>query len=114
MPTPSTTTYRAGDVLLVAFPHTSGSQSANRPALVILDMGDVDVVLARVTTRTHNTPHDVALGDWKGAGLIVPSVVRLHKLATIEKSLVKRRLGELQPADRTKVSQVMRNTYGNW
>jgi mRNA interferase MazF len=53
------TTYQPGDVVLVAFPHTGKTRTKNRPALVILDTGDADVVVARVTTQLHQTPHDV-------------------------------------------------------
>jgi mRNA interferase MazF len=85
-----------------------------RPALVILDTGDADVLLARVTTRSYTTTHDVPITDWQGAGLLAPSVVRLHKLAAIEKTLIQRVLGTLQPADRNQVASVIRQTYGNW
>jgi mRNA interferase MazF len=99
---------------LVAFPHTGGAQGPTRPALVILDAGDADVVLARVTTRAPTTPYDVKVVDWQSAGLLAPSTVRLHKLASLEKRLVQRRVGSLEPADRAQVSSVMRQTYGNW
>jgi len=55
---PSTMTYKAGDLVLVAFPYASGSEAKKRPALVILDTGDADVVVARVTTQTASTPSD--------------------------------------------------------
>jgi len=48
--------------------------------------------------------------DWNGAGLLAPSIVRLHKLATVKKRLVRRRLGRLAEPDwsalRTAVLQV--------
>ncbi len=111
---PSTTSYQQGDLVLIAFPYAGGTQTKNRPALVILDTGNADIVVARVTTQMHQTPYDVPITDWQGAGLLASSVVRLHKLATIEKALIRRRLGSLQPADRRQVSSVMRQTYGSW
>jgi mRNA interferase MazF len=110
------TTYQPGDLVLVDFPFTSGAgqQHATRPALVILDTEDDDVVVARVTRQTHSTPHDIPITDWRGAGLLAASIVRLHKLATLEKDLIHRRLGSLQPLDRTQVSQAMRQTWGTW
>lgn len=112
--TPSTTSYRPGDLVLVAFPYTGGTQTRSRPALVLLDTGDLDVVLARVTTQHHQTPYDVVIGDWRGAGLLAPSVVRTHKVATLDKSLVRRVLGSLQPPDRQLVSSTLGRTYGAW
>lgn len=108
------TIYQPGDLVLIAFPYAGGTQTRNRPALVILDTGDADIVVARVTTRLHQSPYDVTVTDWQGAGLLASSVVRLHKLAMLEKALVRRRLGRLQPADHQKVSAVLRQTYGRW
>lgn len=108
------TTYQPGDVVLVAFPFTGSAQAKQRPALVPLDTGDADVILARITTQPYRTPHDVVIADWQGAGLLAPSVVRLHKLATLDRTLVRRQLGRLSDADRKRVSSVVRSTYGRW
>jgi mRNA interferase MazF len=111
---PSTTIYQLGDLLLIGFPFSSGSQVKTRPAMVVLDTGDDDVLVARVTTQQHSTPCDVSLADWQGAGLLAASWVRLHKLATLEKSLVRRQLGHVQPTDRANVAAVLQQTYGQW
>ncbi len=106
------TTYQPGDVVLIAFPYTGGAQTRTRPALVILDTGDADVLVARITTQLHQTPHDVMITDWRGAGLLAPSVLRLHKLATLDKALIRHRLGTLPPAERQSVAGLLRQTYG--
>jgi mRNA interferase MazF len=111
---PPTTTYQPGDLILIAFPLTSGSPGKLRPALVLLDSGDADVLVARVTMQGHNTPYDVPLIDWRAAGLLGPSVVRLHKLATLEKVLVDRQLGQLGPNDHQQVSTVLQQLFGAW
>ncbi|MBI1742513.1 type II toxin-antitoxin system PemK/MazF family toxin [Candidatus Acetothermia bacterium] len=108
------TNYQPGDLVLVAFPYARGAQTKNRPALVLLDTGNSDIVVARVTTQMHQTPYDVLITNWQGTGLLAPSVVRLHKLATLEKVLVRNRLGNLQPADRQQVSAVMQQIYRQW
>ena len=91
---PSTTSYLPGDLVLVDFPFTTSGPGKPRPALVVLDAGDADVVLARVTTQPKNTPFDVTISGWKQSGLLAPSTVRLHKLATLAKSRVGRHLGK--------------------
>lgn len=111
---PSMTTYRPGEVVLVAFPFAGSTATKRRPALVVLASGDADLVLARITTRQYRTEHDVVIGGWQEAGLAAPSVVRLHKLATIEWELVEHRLGQLKPADRRQVALVLRRTFGSW
>jgi mRNA interferase MazF len=81
------TNYQPGDLVLVSFPQTRGTQHKTRPALVILDVGDADVLVARVTTQACTTAFDVAIANWQGAGLLAASVARLHKLATLAKAL---------------------------
>lgn len=108
------TTYAPGDILLVDFPYISGTTSVLRPALVVLDAGDNDVMLARVTTQMHHSPYDISIMDWRGACLRAASFVRLHKLVTAEKSRIQRRLGCLQPADHQVVATAIRAMLAAW
>jgi mRNA interferase MazF len=106
--------YQPGELFLVAFPYTSGAQTKKRAALVILDTGDDDVLVARVTAQPQTTVFDVRLANWRRAGLLLPSTVRLHKLATIEKTTIVRRLGVMKAGDRRQVSSVLQKAFGNW
>ena len=85
--------------MLVAFPFASAAEAKRRPALVLLDTGDADLVVARVTSQTARDEFDIQIVEWQKAGLMLPSVVRVHKLATLEKSLIERRLGALTTDD---------------
>jgi mRNA interferase MazF len=106
---PFMTTYQSGDLLLVTFPMTAAGPGKPRPALVILDTGDADVVLARVTTQPHGSPFDV-----QQAGLLAPSIVRLHKLATLAKNRVHKHLGSLEAADRQSIAAVLQQIASGW
>jgi mRNA interferase MazF len=106
--------YQPGDLVLIAFPYSAGAQTKNCPAMVLIDTGDADLVVARVTTQPAQDEHDVVLSDWRNAGLLASSTVRLHKLATLEKSLVQRRLGCVQSKDRRAISKTVRRVYGTW
>ena len=110
----STTTHLPGEIVLIAFPFTGGTGTKRRPALVLLDAGDSDVLLARVTTKEYDTRYDAPLADWRAAGLLAPSVVRLHKLATLERTLIERVIGRLTDADRERVARVLADTLGKW
>lgn len=99
--------YHPGEIVLLAFPFAAGSEVKRRPALVLLDTGNDDIVLARVTSQSALTQFDVQLDDWRQAGLLLPSVVRLHKIATLEKNLVDRKLGVLTANDWTRVRSVL-------
>jgi mRNA interferase MazF len=98
----------------VDFPFTTSGPAKARPALVVLDTGDADVVLARVTTQAQNTPFDVAISGWQQAGLLAPSTVRVHKLATLAKSRVRRHLGSLAVGDRQQVIAVLQSIAASW
>ena len=111
---PSMTIYQPGDLVLVAFPFSTGDQTKNRPALVLLDAGDADIVAARVTTQLQQTAYDVMLAQWKAAGLLAPSIVRLHKLATLAKARVHRPLGKLDSSDRQKVAASLTRLFTGW
>jgi mRNA interferase MazF len=52
-----------------------------------------------VTTQRHQSSFDIAVKDWKQAGLLAPSWIRVHKLAAVEKRLVRRKLGRISDAD---------------
>src|SRR2546423_8008585 len=91
--------YQSGEVLLLLFPLADASGARRRPALVLLDTGDAGIVVARVTSQIVRTVFDVELVEWQQAGLLLPSVVRVHKVATLEKRLVERRLGMLTSND---------------
>jgi mRNA interferase MazF len=114
IPMPSTTRYQPGDLVPVDFPFTISGPSKPRPALVILDVGDADLLLARVTTQAQNTAFDVVISDWRTAALLAPSTIRLHKLATLAKSRVQRHLGALVAQDRQQVATVLRQMAASW
>ncbi len=88
-----------GEVFICRFPFTSGVVSKPRPVLVLFDLRD-DAVICRITSAQHHGPLDLQLKDWANARLAKPSVVRLNRLVTVEKSLLKTRLGELSKADK--------------
>ena len=93
-----------GDIYLCQFPFTSGAVSKPRPTLVLFDLG-VDAIVCRVTSVARTGRLDVALVDWSAAGLLKPSVARLDRLVTAEKTVLTRLLGQLTVADQLAVRQ---------
>lgn len=91
--------YAPGEILLLKFPFTDEEAGKRRPALLLIDVGDDDVVVARITTHATRTRFDIEIKKWQQAGLKAASFIRLHKLATLEKELIDRKLGKLTPDD---------------
>lgn len=87
-----------GEVYICEFPFTSGAGSKVRPALILFDLQQ-DAVICRVTSVLRVGPLDVALKDWQAAGLLKPSVARLDRIVTAEKSIFLRKLGQLSSVD---------------
>lgn len=100
--------YRRGEVILISFPFSDAIGREKRPGLVVLDTGDEDLVVARITRHPVRSDFDVAIEDWQGAGLLFPSTVRLDKVVTLEKQLVERKLGELSQNDENRVEGILR------
>jgi len=57
--------YLPGEVVRLAFPCTGTEETKRRAALVLLDAGDADVVVARSTSQEATPPHDVAVEAWQ-------------------------------------------------
>ncbi len=91
--------YRLGDVVLLSFPYTNATQSKKRPALVLVDTQDGDIIVCRITSKPKGTDFDVDIQDWQQAGLRLSSTARLHKIATLEKAMIAVQLGKLTDSD---------------
>lgn len=108
-----------GDVVLVPFPFTDLAGSSLRPALVV-SPGPLaqDVILAAVSSvlRGDAYPTDCAVlatdPEFGATGLRVSSVIRLHKLVTLEQSTVVRRLGSIGPQLQARVDRLLRVALG--
>jgi len=99
--------YQFGDILLLAFPFTNAVNAKKRPALVISDTNDGDLILAHITTQPHTSDYDVIIENWQSSGLLAPSILRLHKIATIENILIDKQIGKLTGNDSKKVIDVI-------
>ena len=89
-----------GNIVVVPFPFTDLSSFKRRPALVLHET-EFDVVVAYISSVMPSTisPEDVIVPrsrhSFTSTGLISDSVIMLDKLATVEKSLIVRILGEV-------------------
>ena len=102
------THYKFGDVVLLVFPQTNLKETAKRPAVVIYDAGDLDLLVARVTSQEQLTPTDHTIKKWKEAGVLTKSYIRLAKMATLEKGMVLKKLGSLASDDVAAMREILK------
>jgi len=105
------TSYKFGDIVLIGFPHTDLQGISKRPAIVLYDSGDQDVLLARITTQEYTTETDYKILDWQKSGLLAESYIRLGKQATIEKRFIIRKLGTLEAKDIEVLKSILKRMF---
>lgn len=105
------------DVVLVRFPFTDLSGVKLRPGLILAQSSGDDYILAFITSQTSTyDPSTECLLDpghpeFLMSGLKAVSLVRLSKLATLQKGLIQRRLGTLGPGIADSVARCLRHVF---
>ncbi len=51
--------YKFCDIILIEYPFSEQSTIKKRPALVLLDTGDNDIVVIRITSKLYSTKYDI-------------------------------------------------------
>ena len=105
-----TNTVEFGEVYICIFPFTSGRGAKPRPVLVLRDL-DPDCLICRITSVSHHGLLDINVVHWREAGLEKPSTIRLSRLVTVEKTLLKVRIGKLSGDDRSLVRRTWNEQF---
>lgn len=104
--------------MLVAFPFTHLSSATVRPAALVARPIGEELILAFITSRGESADpraeHVLRAKDpdFATTGLRMTSTLRLNKLATLHRTLVRRRLGRLSPSAEERVSNALRYVFG--
>ncbi len=108
-----------GEIVLTRFPFTDLTGFSLRPALVVsAGMIGRDIILAAISSivRKSLSPTDCVVetthGEFKQTGLRTSSVIRLHKLVTVEQKVIVRRLGRVGPQLSAEVDKLLRVALG--
>ena len=104
------TRYKFGDVVLVIFYQTDGNKK-QRPALLILDAGDDDIVLAPITTTERKNKGDYKIKNWQQSGLLLNSWIRLAKISCLSKSDINQKLGIFSVEDKKQIVSIWNKLY---
>jgi len=87
-----------GDVIVIDFPFSNLKKTKRRPVLVIkVPKGD-DIIVCQITAESYDNYLEIVINDrdFREGKLRKESYVRIDKLATIEKFLVKYKAGSLK------------------
>ena len=97
-------TVEFGDVYICDFPSHPAKAARPAPPWCSRDWG-ADCLVCRITSVPHRGFLDLEVSDWRAAGLEKPSTIRLSRLVTIEKPILKVRIGQLgaRPDDARRV-----------
>lgn len=112
----STTTFRRGQVVVVAVSFSDHSGVKLRPALIVSaddfhrDLPDVIVCPISSQPRYYSRPGrgDFPLQGWRAVGLRHPSSLRISKLLAVDKRIIRRTLGTVSKQDLTQIEATLR------
>lgn len=104
--------FSKNEVILVRYPFSDLTAVKIRPAIVVgvLDRS-LDYLIVPLTSRTTRLAKgEFALGDWRGAGLNLPTAVKWG-VYTIHARLILKSVGHLSTADARQVEQSLRDWF---
>lgn len=101
-----------GDIVLIPFPFTDLAGAKVRPAVVLHVSRGEDCIVAFITTRTGKVgTYEYALEPSKANGLKLASIIRLDKLATLQKKAILGALGAMRIADMQKIDSILKKVF---
>ena len=111
---------KPGDVVLVRFPFADLAAAKKRPALVLARSARSPrnrlAILAMITSQVESLalPGDVLLSEWRAAGLLHPSLLRIGKVATVDEELIEKKIGRLASSDHAAAATAFRSLFSSW
>ena len=84
-----------GNVVVIPFPFSDLSATKRRPALVLADLEDNDILLCQITSRYRDEKHVIFLKttDFTIGTLPVDSYIRPERIFTADKSIILKTVG---------------------
>jgi mRNA interferase MazF len=111
---------KPGEIALVRFPFTELAAAKKRPALMLAQTTRSSryrlATVAMITSQVEalKLDGDVLLADWKAAGLLHPSLLRLAKVATIDAELIDKIIGKLSLSDLRAARAAFHQVFAIW
>lgn len=105
--------YLNNDIVLVRYPFSDLSNFKVRPAVIVSTThASQDIFIIPFTSKVSSLlPGEFVLGEWKQAGLNVPTAIK-RGIYTIENKLVRKTIGKLQPPDVQQLEKSLKSWLG--
>ena len=107
--------FKIGDIILTPFPFTDLSGNKVRPALVLgVQAGGDDVTVCFISSMAQNKVHkfDILIGskdkNFKQTGLKAESIIKVVKIATLDKIVILGKIGDLDTKNLNKVKNILK------
>jgi len=86
-----------GEVILVPFPFSDLTGVKKRPAMVLADIEVRNEIICLMLTsvKIKSEKYEYNIVKWEEAGLLKPTVARIHRLFTLHRNMVNKKLGRL-------------------
>ncbi len=99
-----------GDVIVIDFPFSSLKETKRRPVLILKVPKGGDIIVNQITGSSYEKSVEIEVEnkDFKQGSLKRKSFVRIDKIASIEKSLIKYKVGSLKSE---KFNEILNNIF---
>jgi len=112
------TVYNLGDIVLVVFVFSDESAKKLRPAAIISSVAynrsRQEIIVAAITSNIRRRlvgDYLIACADWKGAGLLFPSLVT-EIFRTIKQTMIDRKVGTMPKPEMQAIDLKLRQSLG--
>ncbi|MBT7555739.1 type II toxin-antitoxin system PemK/MazF family toxin [Candidatus Woesearchaeota archaeon] len=94
------TIYKAGDIVTIPFPYVEGKKGKVRPTLLVSNaiQGEKQyfyVVMITSKKGKNNIKGDIVIDNINDCGLIVPSIIRCSRIATLDQNMIVNKVGKM-------------------
>lgn len=89
-----------GDVVVIEFPYSNLKDAKRRPVLILKLPNGEDIIALQITASSQEKSVEIQIKkeDFKKGNLKRESYIRIDKIASIDKSLIKYKVGSLKQA----------------
>ena len=94
-----------GDVVVIEFPYSNLKESKRRPVLILKVPKGEDIIVLQITSSSYENLVEILIKkeDFGQGSLKRDSHVRIDKIASIDKSLIKYKVGSLKKEKFSKI-----------